>query len=255
MALWNSEVNLIFCFTAISAELSFPTAGKRQPRKIGESVRRAGWFPPCLSPSRVKYEALKWMMNELKGRRRRRYCSLLSLFHSIVTLHSAPLNRNRHSQGRREGWKKRGLEVRYCFGWIGAMSEKQDFLSLPLSPIEHSTSVSQLWDLICFWLIGDFNVWFFFSPSFQLPMFGLDGKWGWNEVTDGWAWLSLSFFLCSKDSWNRSIPLLTIPDRPPQISPSVEECLSSWAMTNSSRPVNYVLSQEYRSHDNRSIAL
>ena len=47
------------------------------------------------------------------------------VFHSIVTLHSAPLNRNRHSQERMDG--RKGV----CrSSLLGAISEKQDFLSL-----------------------------------------------------------------------------------------------------------------------------
>ena len=47
------------------------------------------------------------------------------VFHSIVTLHSAPLNRNRHSQERMEG--RKGVSRNSL---LGAISEKQDFLSL-----------------------------------------------------------------------------------------------------------------------------
>ena len=51
------------------------------------------------------------------------------VFHSIVTLHSAPLNRNRHSQERMEGRRE---EKGSRSSLLGAISEKQDFLSLSL---------------------------------------------------------------------------------------------------------------------------
>ena len=66
---------------------------------------------------------------------------------SIVTLHSAPLNRNRHSQA--EGWKK---EKGSRSSLLPLLRRKTRFF---VSPIKHSTPMV---DLICFWLIGYFNV-------------------------------------------------------------------------------------------------
>ena len=82
---------------------------------------------------------------------------------SIVTLHSAPLNRNRHSQA--EGWKKEKGSRSSLLPLL--LRRKTRFF---VSPIKHSTSMV---DLICFWLIGYFNVCSF--PS----VLGL--KWGWSD--------------------------------------------------------------------------